>query len=105
MANYSSSEKGSRILNRQTDINVIQKENCMARVKILFATMFLISLFLMCGGCESHRHERREDLRDKQSEREELRDKQSEREQQLEQERQSEEQDSDSRGGRHEERH
>lgn len=51
----------------------INKENCMAKIKILFVTMFLFSLFLMCGGCESERHERgeqREELRDRQSEHE-----------------------------------
>jgi hypothetical protein len=47
----------------------------MARVKILFVTMFMLSLFLMCGGCESERRERQDDRR------EELRDRQSEHEQ------------------------
>jgi hypothetical protein len=64
----------------------------MARVKILFVTMFFISLFLMCGGCESERHEQREELRDRQSE----------------QERSDQYRDKDSaspRGERHEDRH
>jgi len=51
------------------------KENCMARVKILFVTIFVLSLFLMCGGCESERREQRDDRQ------EELRDRQSEHEQ------------------------
>ncbi|MGD0785125.1 MAG: hypothetical protein ABR969_04860 [Sedimentisphaerales bacterium] len=52
----------------------------MARVKILFVTMFMLSLFLMCGGCEGERHERRDDRR------EELREQQSDQDRHLEQE-------------------
>jgi hypothetical protein len=41
----------------------------MTRVKILLVTMFVLSLFLMCGGCESEEHGRRDEWRDQQSER------------------------------------
>lgn len=49
------------------------KENCMARVKILLVTMFVLSLFLMFGGCLRVEHDRRDDgWRNRQSERERL---------------------------------
>jgi hypothetical protein len=66
------------------------KENCMARVKILLVTTFVLSLFLMCGGCESERHERREERGD------EWREQQSQHDSQLREEHHEEQ---------HEERH
>jgi hypothetical protein len=43
----------------------------MTRVKILLVTMSVFTLFIMCGGCESEGHDRRDDRwQDKQSERE-----------------------------------
>jgi hypothetical protein len=33
----------------------------MARAKILLTTMFVLTLFMMCCGCESEHHERRSD--------------------------------------------
>jgi hypothetical protein len=30
----------------------------MARIKILFVTMSVLTLFIMCGGCRSEGHER-----------------------------------------------
>ncbi len=51
----------------------------MARLKILLVTMSVLTLFIMCGGCESEGHDRRDDRwQDKQSEREQL-ERESER--------------------------
>ena len=62
----------------------------MARVKILLVTMFVLTLFIMCGGCGRERHEQRDDgWRNRQSEREQLerREEQERRERHAEQER------------------
>jgi hypothetical protein len=73
------------------------KENCMARLKILLVTMSVLTLFIMCGGCESEGHDRRDDRwQDRQSEREQL-------ERESEQERSDRYMDKDSES--HEERH
>jgi hypothetical protein len=62
------------------------KENYMVRVKILFVTMFVLSLFLMCGGCESERRERRDDRQDEFRDRQSEQDRHSERDSQLQEE-------------------
>ena len=74
----------------------------MARVKILLVTMFVLTLFIMCGGCESEGRDRRDDDggRYRQLERERL-------EQQSERERSDRywDKNSESREERHEEQH
>jgi hypothetical protein len=61
----------------------------MARLKVLLVTMSVLTLFAICGGCESERHDRDEEWRDRPS--------QSERERS--------ERDRDKNSESHEERH
>jgi len=66
----------------------------MARLKILLVTMSVLTLFVICGGCESEGHDRRD--RD-----DRWQDRQSEQER-LDRDR---DKNSDSHEERHEERH
>jgi hypothetical protein len=68
------------------------KGKCMARLKILLVTMSVLTLFVICGGCESEGHDRRD--RD-----DRWQDRQSE------QERPDRDKSSDSHEERHEEHH
>jgi hypothetical protein len=62
----------------------------MARVKVLLLTMSVLTLFIMCGGCEREGRERRDD---------------GDRDRQLQSERERSDQHRDKNTESHEERH